>query len=273
MESRLILLRQRIAAAIHAAVGTHGEELAPALTARVEPFLEEGETPFDFLLLLRVLARMIRASLATLVSADEAHLDELTNDVVARSLRDSLVVAVRQKLIDVRQIVQGLFGSERAVEIVPLDGPTASQPEHLWRQGRHTLHRLEAPGLTLPEPSTGGVTFDPAPLAGELRPLVTGLRSALDAVAKDRREAEASLKVKDEAKAEHDLLMGACGRILTGFFLLGNRTDLVRRVRISARSSGRSAGDGTGGEPPSPEASPPEAPTPAEPADGEPATD
>ena len=158
-------------------------------------------------------------------------------------MRDQWVESVRQKLVDIRPIVQGLFGRKRAVEIVAIDGKTARQPEHLWRQGEHTVSRLRDPDLQVPEASTASVVFDPGGLADELEPMVTALRSAIDEVEVDRRDAATTQQAKQEAIDEHDLLMAACGRILSGFYLLAGRQDLARRIRISLPRRQRPNGD------------------------------
>ena len=206
---------------------------------------------------------MIAASRQQLVDADKAHLDELSDDVGPRLERDDVVGAVRQKLIDIRQLAQVLFGPAHAIEIVAVDGLTALQPEHLWRQAEHTLSRLRSPDLNLPAASTASVTFDPLQLADELEPLVTALRRAIDGVEIDRREAAVTVEAKHETMASHDLLLGACGRIVTGFYLLAGRPDLADRIRVSL--PGRRRQRPQDGEEP--------AETVSEPATGAPGTD
>ncbi len=70
--------------------------------------------------------------------------------------------------------------------------------------------------------------------------MVSTLRRAIDAVELERRAAAASLQVKREAMAEHDLLITACGRILSGFYLLARRPDLAERIRLSLPRKGSS---------------------------------
>lgn len=241
MASILVVLRQRLTAAIGAAVSAFGEKVTPVLNRRIEPFLERGEAAFDFLLLQQVLNRMISASLDRLVEADKAHFDELTDDIAPRLMRDKAVSALRQKLIEIRRIVQGLFGLERAVEVVAVEGATAEQPELLWRQGEHTLTRLRDPKLRMPAASTSSVMLDPLQLADELEPKVSAVRSAIDSIELEQRLAAASLQVKQEAMAKHDVIVGACGRILAGFYLLADRPDLARRIRLSLPRRGRTA--------------------------------
>jgi hypothetical protein len=233
MASKLIVTRQQLTAALHAAFQAFAGETSPVLGDRLAPFLGDEDPAFDFDALQAALARMVAASLARLVAADKAHLDELAGDVAPRSERDRRVAAVRAKLIDVRYIVTGLYGAERAREIVAVDGATAEQPELLWRQAEHTLSRLRDPELRLPPASTRAVPFDPGVLAEELEPLAEALREAIDGIQLDVREAATTLQVKKEAMAEHDRLTSACGRILSGLCLLADRPDLARRVRVS----------------------------------------
>lgn len=233
MASRLVVLRQRLAKSLHAAFAGFGEVVTPVIAERFAPFLAEGEPVFDFAQLQRVLQAMGEATFDAMVAADKAHLDELGNDVAPREERDEAVAGVRRKLIDVRQMLTGLFGGARTAEIVAVDGDTARQPELLWRQGEHTLSHLRDPELRLPEAKTDSIVFEPQKLAGELEPLVSRLRAAIDRTELDRRVAATTHKVKTEAIAEHDLLIGACARILSGFYLLARRPDLAARIRLS----------------------------------------
>ena len=140
---------------------------------------------------------------------------------------------MRAQLVDIRRIAEALFGRVRAGEVVAVDGPTAEQPELLWRQAEHTMTRLADPERELPEAKTRGVRFEAQTLAEELEPEVEALRQAIDAVERDRKEAAVTCEAKRLAMEEHDLLMGACGRIQQGLYLLAGRSDLARRVRVT----------------------------------------
>jgi len=238
MASRLFILRQRIASSIQAAFAAFHGEVTPVLDERAQPFLADGEGGIDFDLLQQVLSRMVAASFQQMVTADRAHNAELANDVAPRTRRDQAVSAVRRKLIEIRGFAQSLFGSDRAPEIVAVDGETAYEPELLWRQAEDTLSRLEDPALVLPPASSTAMTFDPVGYAAELSPLVTTLRQVIGETQLDARVKATTQKVKDDAMAEHDLLMGACGRILSGLCLLARRQDLAKRIRIRLPSRG-----------------------------------
>ncbi len=240
MASKQVVQRQTVAGALCAAVTAWGEEVTPALDQRVTPFLEDGETGLDFSLLQEVLERMVAASLEEMIEADKAHVDERAGDGAYRTWRDAAVAALRRKLIEIRAIATGLYGPQRSREILAVQGRIASQPDLLWRQGEHTLARLKRPELELPAATTAAIRFDPRRLANELKPLVEDLRRAIKTIELERRSAEVTLAVKQEAMAEHDRLMSACGRILSGLHLLAGRPDLARRIRVTVprRKSG-----------------------------------
>ena len=240
MASRLIVLRERVVNTLHGAFDAWSSVMTTAVNERIGPFLAEGEAPFDLTLLQRVLQRMVGASFERIVEADKAHVDQLTDDIAPRLERDQWVDKVRQKLIDIRRIAQGLVGPDRVVEIVAIDGSTAHEPELLWRQAEHTLSRLRSPDFRLPATSTQAVDFDPLQLADELEPLVTGLRASIATVQLEERSAALSLQSKLEEMDEHDQLISASKHILVGFYLLARRPDLASRVRISLPRQRRS---------------------------------
>ena len=86
--------------------------------------------------------------------------------------------------------------------------------------------------------------------------MVAALRDAIDAVELERRAAAASQQLKRDAMAEHDQLIAASGRILSGFYLLARRPDLAERIRLSL-PRGRSPN----GDEPSGDGSPDDGPT------------
>ena len=139
MASRLVVLRQRLANTIHSALERFSEVVAPVISERTGPFLEEGEVLFDFPLLQRMLGRMVEASFERIVAADKAHFDELTNDIAPRIERDRWVATVRRKLPDPRR------GDARAPAPTAGDGAKAAA----------------APGPRLPRPTPDRRHADP----------------------------------------------------------------------------------------------------------------
>jgi hypothetical protein len=93
---------------------------------------------------------------------------------------------------------------------------------------------------------------------------VDAFRQVLDECEQARREAEKTLLVREELSAESATVLRGCRLILEGMLLLGNRPDLVFRLRRAMRRRRRAAGS-----PPVPDAGE----TPTAPGDQPPAPD
>ncbi len=59
------------------------------------------------------------------------------------------------------------------------------------------------------------------------------------AVNLDRRATATSQQDKKDAIEDHDLLITACDRIVSGFYLLARRPDLADRIRLALRPKSR----------------------------------
>lgn len=240
MATKSILKRQRTISAVLAAFRAHVQEVLPALGERLTPFLREGETLPDFGLVQGLVGRLLDDVRTRLVEAEKLHLDELDQDLGPRFELRQLVSTVRSKLMAIRRIGEGLFGLERSAEIVPVEGPTAENPEALWRQAELTVSRLRKPDLASPSVALDAVDFVPSQVADELETDVTALRQSLDAVGLERRKAESTLSARDQMVGESDLVLRGSVRLLTGYFLLAGRPDLARRIRLTLRRARRS---------------------------------
>ena len=243
MASILAVFKQRAAAAFRSAVVAHVGSVIPTVEQRIRSVLKEDEVAPDLRFLFILLGRLVDDVLLRLIEADKAHLDELTDDTEPRARRDQHGAKVRRKLVEIRSISEGLFGPQRSAEILATDGPTAQvgQPELLWRQAEHTASRLKDPLLQVPTATTTSLQFNPVQLGSELEDDLVPFRQALDDVELERREAELTLAAREELMSESDLVRRGCVRIAEGLFLLGNRPDLVQRLRRAVRRRRRSA--------------------------------
>jgi hypothetical protein len=266
MASLAAVVQQKAVSVFRSAVTAHAGQVIPAIVQRIERVLGEGEVVPDLFFFFSLLGRIPAEVMGRFIEGDKAHLDELTNDLEPRERRDEVGGRVRSKLINIRSITDGLFGPVRGAEILATDGPTAevAQSELLWRQGDHTATRLEKPALATPSMTTASLQFDPATLGSELREDVDAFRQVLDECEQARREAEKTLLVREELSAESATVLRGCRLILEGMLLLGNRPDLVFRLRRAMRRRRRAAGS-----PPVPDAGE----TPTAPGDQPPAPD
>ncbi len=74
MHSPIVQDREAAARDLVATLQLHGKRVGALLAEIFEPLLEDGEELPDYVLLQRLMARSVRASLADLLAADEAHL-------------------------------------------------------------------------------------------------------------------------------------------------------------------------------------------------------
>ncbi len=245
--------RQKASTVFRSVELTHVRDVLPSVEDRLRQVLSGEEVLPDLSLLIALLGRFQVRGTQQLIVADNAHEEELANDVEPRQRRDEAGERVRKKIVEVRRIATGLFGTERSVEVLGGSGQTApvSEGERLWRQGEDTAQRLEDPGFTVPVMTTASLQFDPAALVSELRTDNAAFRQALDAVALQQRKAETSLEAKNARLDDAKRIDAACGRIYDGFFLLADRADLLDRFRRALRRSTRRAASSTGD--PSPE--------------------
>ncbi len=247
---------QKTATVFRSVEQSHLQDALPVAEDRLREVLDAAETLPDVPLLAALVGRIQAGATQRLIAADNAHDDQLANDVEPRQLRDEAGERVRKKLVEVRRIAAGLFGPERSAEILGAPGQTAqvTESERLWRQAEDTIVRLEDPEFTVPEMTTESLQFDPASLASELRTENGAFRAALDAVALEQRKAEASLEVKKARIDDAKRIDAACRRFYEGFFLLAGRPDLADRLARALRRGTRRAAPGTVDAPPSPDA-------------------
>ncbi|MEO5731559.1 MAG: hypothetical protein ABI134_17965 [Byssovorax sp.] len=69
------------------------------------------------------------------------------------------------------------------------------------------------------------------------------LDTQLKDVARELREAQATLDAKNQARAAYDELFGGAATTLTGLLRLAGKADLAAKVRPSARRPGQTAVD------------------------------
>ncbi len=74
MHSAIVQDREEAARELVTTLQLHGKRVGAVLAEIFEPLLEEGEELPDYVLLQQLMARSVRACLAALLAADEAHL-------------------------------------------------------------------------------------------------------------------------------------------------------------------------------------------------------
>ena len=108
--------------------------------------------------------------------------------------------------------------------------------------------------VKLPKSRVRGATFHAKEWAERLTEHTTALTSALADVAREAREAEATLVAKNRALAEHDRTFGDVATLVSAVLRMGGETELAARVRPSPRRPGQTVELAEGeAQPPAPE--------------------
>jgi len=237
MASKAVTDRQKSARSVTAAAHTHANEVGSRVTAILSPHLRPDEEMPDVSLLLRLVGRLIATENEALVRADAAHERELADDAAPRRARDEAVEKVRRILVDLRAAVEttcGMSGLPRIhlAEAVPTD------PSVLATIGRTVLDALKDESVRFPAARRRGLSLDRSAFAEELELELPPLEKALAAVAREAREAEATLRQKRAAMEANDRAFSRGAAVLSATFALAELDELAKRVKPSARHPG-----------------------------------
>lgn len=221
--------RLRSAAQVLAAVRTHGPALEAQLRAQFA-VADLAITP-----ILTAIATSIEAAAGGLEAANAAHQAELDDDHAPRAERDARAAAVYEAIVQLRQAVGGMYGPA-AVKALGQTGTLTQRPDRLVTTAKGLLEQVPR---VLPEQAPRFVHIDPEQLVAPLREPTEALATALMAVERERREAEATLIARDAAMDAHDAAFGRGAAALAGLFRLAGMDAHAARVRPSRRRPGQ----------------------------------
>lgn len=247
MPTRGLIDRQRIGKDLLHAARTHAPQVGERLNRDLQGVVGEGETLVDFIDLQQHLARYLELRLEALEAADHAHLQELDDDREPRILREAATSALYGKVVEVRELLRGVYGVERANALVGIDGPTSLDPLTLYDQAAGAVERLREPDPALPPQRLESLNLDRTGLAGELEPLVAELGAILEDIQREKRLREATKERRDRALSAFDTAAGAVARIVIGCDLLAGFPSFAEKVRLTLPPRGGRNG-GTGEE-------------------------
>lgn len=230
-----------------AAARTHGAQAAAAVATVLGPHLAKGEKQPDVGLLLELSTRTLEAAIDTLEQADAAHEAELSDDAAPRQQRDELATSLYEDLIELEEVATDLLG-RAALRPLRLEGTTPRDPTVL-RHAKGVIEALQT--VELPKSRVRGAKLHADEWAERLGEHTAALSSALGDVAREAREAEATLVARNQALGQHDRTFGDVATLVSAVLRMGGQTELAARVRPSPRRPGRTVevaeGEGEGG--------------------------
>jgi hypothetical protein len=251
MGSKLVNDRIKSATSVSAGLTTHATAVGAELQSLLAPHAHKGEHVPDVALLFVLLGRALKAAGASMTAADLAHEKELGDDDAPRRARDADVSALRSELVDIRGQLVDTYG-EPATRECGFTIATPEDPVALETFAAQVIANLRT--IKLPSPRKRRRAVDVAALADDLEPIQARLAGHIADVAREAREAEATLARKNQAIAAYDrLFTTAAGFGAAGLNLAGQH-DLGGRLRPAAHHAGQTSGETGEPMPPDPTA-------------------
>lgn len=235
MRTKQVVDRQKEAQAVIAAGRTHATELVTLLSERQGPLLKRGEKLPDYGLQIELLMRQLEQSTAHLVQTDDAYQRELLDDEGPRRERDEASEGLAVYLIELREVLTGLYGAQ---VLLPA-GFSQQTPRDSVLLSRFASQVQSALGaVTLPAPRVKGAQVDIKATVAELDKRRTRLDSAVAAVARETREAQAAMSLRNDAQDQFDDVYTQVSTVLSGLLRLAGKPDLADRVRPTTARRG-----------------------------------
>lgn len=236
MPSKQIIGRVKSAAIVSTATTVHAARVAQAVEAVLSPYLEKNQKMPDVEGLTLLIGKWLTHTSATMASADEAHIHELSDDDPVRRARDEAHAALNDELVELREWMTGLFGA-RAVRALGFAADTPRDAAALSHFAGEVVKSLREKAF--PSPKRDGVSWSKAKEADKIEKLRGALEAALAEVNREVREAQGTLADKNVAIAAYDMAFSRASRALEGIFVLAGETVLAERVRPSTRRPGQ----------------------------------
>jgi uncharacterized protein (DUF2267 family) len=187
--------------------------------------------------LLQAFVARLQLAAAEVEAADHANLAELLDDDPVRAQRDAATEQTCGVLLSLRDTVTAAYGEPAAAQL-GLDSRIPSDPVQVQSLGSMALKQLATwvpPGSCLLE----GYTFKPETWTAKLAAPVAALTEALTAVAREKREADATLVAKNRAIEQSDRMFTLTASVLSALLEAAGESELARRVRPSRRRAGQ----------------------------------
>jgi hypothetical protein len=235
MASKQITDREKSAIALLAITEGQLEALVASCEKEVGPHLEHGESLPDFRLSFQLAARSLRRALEAMKAADQANIDEQSDDTLVIESRDLKTQQLSEKLIKLRQASLIAYGAS-SLPALGFSTQTPQDPTALVRLSQGVVAAFRRGNVSTVEE---GISFDPKSRLEAIEKDIEQLDSLLMKVAKAKREAQRTQDNKNKSVEAYDTVFSRVANFFVGAFRLAGLDALAKKVRPSTRRPGQ----------------------------------
>ncbi|MBI5495205.1 MAG: hypothetical protein HY904_09250 [Deltaproteobacteria bacterium] len=234
--SKMVTDKLKSSTSVVNAARTHATRIGTQLAAEIN---EPGVAP----ILEKVVQRhadKLETATRTMTAADEKHVQELGDDNEPRARRDAAAEQTHALLLDTKEALTGAFGAEFVARL-GLGGTVPVDPVAISRTAALVLTNLG----TLPAPASRlpGYAYNAAAFSNPLKTRHDALTAALADVARESKEADATLAEKTRAVEAYDTTFSRVANLTSALLEAVDEKDLAGKVRPSLRRPGQTQGD------------------------------
>ncbi len=244
---------------------TQAERVAEAATDEVRRWLPDDQEVVDVLHLQLCLGERLEEQRELLTEIDNRHMHELQVDRNLRLERDALTAGVRERMIQLRNSCDGLFGAGGGAKIFEEAPVVPVDPVALHQLTGHVIANLDDDDFPMPKPLQRGFKLDRKEVVLDLKEPWKRLGTVLKRLAETESGSKFSQARKDSQVGEVEIFIGKVFRFYEALYDLAGFRGLAERVRRSSHRAALAAAEDEEAEGEEPAADPDDVEDAAEP--------
>lgn len=240
MSFKTTVNRQQLAVEMAGTARVLAPEVTEIFERTMAPFVREGESLPDLKLLQEILSRWLVESGQQVLAIDDRYSAELRRQQELRTRRQEMVAGLRERLRDVRYMLDRQFGKERSEGLFPERNLTLPRAAALIRTGRQAVEVLRDPELTWVQLVPNKMLDGREEVADALEAECGALEHLLDETIKEQKRLRL-LRLGDkqaELKAVAEAVRRG-GNFLGGLYELVGLDFQAKRLRPRRRKPGK----------------------------------
>ncbi len=219
---------------------TQAERVAQSTTESVRRWLPDDQPIVDLLHLQLCLGEWLDEQHDLLTQIDNRHMHQLQVDRDLRRERDQHTADVRERMIQLRNSCDGLYGPGGGARIFEEAAVVPTDSVAVHQLTGHVIDNLDNEEFAMPQPLQRGITLDRKEVVLDLRQPWERLGAVIKRLAQTESDSKFSQARKDSQVAEVHAFVGRVFRFYEALYDLAGFKGLAERVR---RSSHRTAAD------------------------------